>query len=95
MVILAGLVVAATALFVLAPLLGFGSTPAFESEEARAAGAREALLLRRQEVLAGIKDLEMEFAMGKLTREDYQATRAALDAEAVEVYRRLDEGSGS
>lgn len=95
MVILAGLVVALAVLFVLAPLLGWGDDPAFETEDARAAGERDALLHRRQQILAGIKDLELEYAVGKLTREDFDRTREALGAEAVEVYRRLDEDAGA
>jgi len=90
-VILAGLVVAGTALFVLAPLLGWGAEPAFETADSAAASRREELMRRRQEMLAGIKDLELEYAVGKLTREDFEQTRARLSSEAVNIYRHLDE----
>jgi hypothetical protein len=91
MVILSGFVVAAAALFVLAPLLGWGASAAFDSPESRKADRREELLRRRQEILAGIKDLDLEYEVGKLTREDHEAARERLSAEAVEIYRHLDE----
>ena len=91
MVIVAGFVVAAAALFVLSPLLGWGARPAFETPSAAKDARRDALLARRQEILAGIKDLDLEFELGKLTQEDHHRTRERLAAEAIAIYRRLDE----
>ena len=90
MVILAGIVVAAAALFVVSPLLGWGTHPAFETEAVAAGAQRDELLARRQEVLAAIKDLDLEYALGKLTQEDHHQTRERLVAEAFALYRRLD-----
>ena len=91
MVILAGLVAAAAILFVAGPLLGWGGRPAFEDVPTGREPEREALLHRRQEVLHSIKDLDMEYALGKLTREDHQHIRDTLTAEALTLYRRLDD----
>jgi hypothetical protein len=91
MVIIAGIVVAGAALFVLAPLLGWGALPAFESGAAAVGAQRDQLLRQRQEILAAIKDLDLEFELGKLTREDHQQARERLAAEAFALYGRLDE----
>jgi hypothetical protein len=52
--------------------------PARELEAAREAKYRE------------IRDAEMDFRTGKLSREDYEAVDAALRAEAVEILNRLE-----
>ncbi len=92
-VVLAAAILGATTLWVLAPLLGWGGA----AEEARrdvAAADREDMLARRREILAAIKDLEMEFHVGKLNREDFEETRERLAREAIEVLRKIDAGSG-
>ena len=90
MIILAALAAGCTALFVLSPLLGWRTAPAFEDEADAARRAREEILSRRQELLAGIKDLEMEYEVGKLTRSDYRKSRDELTRQAVEIYRQMD-----
>jgi hypothetical protein len=86
MILLSALVVAVVALWVLGPLLGWGATEAFPAE----ATAKNELLARRQEALKDLKDLEMEFAVGKLTREDFERTKAELSHQAVEIYKEID-----
>lgn len=93
MIFLTALVAGAAALFVLAPLLGWRTAPAWEPEGPRA--ATDELLVRRQEILASIKDLEMEYAVGKLTREDYEEIRGRLSRQAVEIYRQMDGHAGA
>lgn len=89
MIILAAVVAGVTALFILGPLLGWGSAPAWIiGDEERA--LRDDHLARRREILASIKDLEMEFAAGKLTRDDFDRTREELTTQAVEHLRRTD-----
>jgi hypothetical protein len=95
MIILTALVAGASILFVMAPLLGWGAVPAFETPAGGAARRREELLQRRQEILSSIKDLELEHAVGKLTREDYEQTREHLSHQAIQVYRELDEDAGA
>lgn len=80
-------IIGGTTLWVLAPLLGWTSE---EEVLDAAAEEQEKLLAARRELLASIKDLEMEHQVGKLTREDYEETREKLTREAVEVLRRLD-----
>lgn len=52
--------------------------PAGQVEAAREAKYRE------------IRDAEMDFRTGKLSREDYEAVDAALRTEAVEILDRLE-----
>jgi|SoiMethySBSTD1v2_1073268.scaffolds.fasta_scaffold4053185_2 hypothetical protein len=80
----------AVALYVLGPILGWGSPAPLADTGAREADRRRELLDRRQETLAGLKDLTMEYEVGKLTREDYEQQREKLTREAVEIYRELD-----
>ncbi len=86
MIALSALVVAGAALWVLAPLLGWGATDAFASSGEGLSDTMQ----RRNETLKALKDLELEFEMGKLTREDYEQTRAQLSRQAVEIYKELD-----
>ena len=89
MILLAALVAGGTALFILSPLLGWGASEAFEPAPAATAASADRLA-RRQEVLAAIKDLDMEFEVGKLGREDYEQVREQLSREAIEIYRDMD-----
>ena len=89
MILLSGLVAAGTVLFIIAPLLGWGVTPAFDL--AGAAIRKDELLRQRQEILAGLKDLDLEYEVGKLTREDYEQSRERLSIQAIEIYREMDQ----
>lgn len=93
MILLSALVAAATVLFIIAPLLGWGVTPAFDL--AGSSSRRDELLRQRQEILAGLKDLDLEFEVGKLTREDFEQTRERLSSQAIEVYREMDQDARS
>jgi len=84
---LSAAVLAATTFWVLAPILGWGRDAA---EEDASVTAREELLESRRQILASIKDLEMEHQVGKLTAEDFEATREQLTKEAVTILRRID-----
>jgi len=88
--LLTAFVAGAAVLYILAPLLGWSSLPAFD-EKRSTQERKDDLLRRRQEILAGIKDLELEFEVGKLTREDYERTRQTLTAQALEIYRQMDQ----
>ena len=87
---IAAAILAATTLWVLAPLFGWGD-PATERHDL-AAAEREDLLKSRQERLGAIKDLEQEYRIGKLTKEDFEETRETLAREAVEVLKQIDAG---
>jgi hypothetical protein len=83
------LVAGAVILYILGPLLGWGVEPAFDTPQPGGDHRRE-MLERRQEILAGLKDLQLEYEVGKLTREDYEETRDRLTRQAVEIYREMD-----
>ena len=85
-------ILGATTLWVLAPRLGWTRG---EPEPLDAAGAeREELRSSHRQILASIKDLEMEYRVGKLTQEDFQETRERLTREAVDTLRRIDREAG-
>ena len=91
MILAASAVIAgAVALYVLGPLLGWGGAPAREDAGQEGEDRRRELMERRQEALSGLKDLELEFEVGKLTREDYEQQREKLTRQTVEIYREMD-----
>lgn len=53
--------------------------------------AREVLEVAREAKYREIRDAELDYRTGKLSREDYEAVDGALRAEAVEILARLDE----
>ena len=83
--LLAGLVAA----FVLRPLFGGEARRAAEREARELDELRE-LHAREQMLLASLKDLEDDHATDKLDDEDYARLRAQLEAQTVEVLKRLD-----
>ena len=58
--------------------------------EAGDAGPAEALMAERERVLAALRDLDFDHAMGKLLDDDYQAQRARLVADGATILRQLD-----
>ena len=69
---------------VLRPMLEQRAAP--EPEE----GAADQLLLRREQVLTQLRDLDFDHATGKFNEEDYAAQRAQLVAEGVAILKELD-----
>ena len=49
------------------------------------------LYAKRSTVLENLRDLDNEFAMGKLSDDDHKRLRAGLMAEAAEVIQQIDE----
>lgn len=49
------------------------------------------LLAERDRVLTTLQDLDMDFAMGKVLREDYQTQRDVLVSYGAEVLKSIDE----
>lgn len=72
------------------------SAPLRRREEPAERESSEVLELRaaRELKYREIRDAELDFRTGKLTREDYRATDRALRAEAIEILRRLDRAEG-
>jgi hypothetical protein len=78
------------ALMVSAPLRrahtrGLPSTMRYES-----GAARDELEAAREAKYREIRDAELDFCTGKLSREDYEAIDARLRAEAIEILDRLE-----
>jgi hypothetical protein len=91
-VVITAAILGATTLWILSPLLGWSS--AGEEEEDAAGSEQEELLEARRQTLASIRDLDMEFRVGKLTEDDYKETRESLAREAVDVLKQLDSSQG-
>jgi hypothetical protein len=89
---IAAAILGATTLWVLGPIFGWGDVASERHD--LAAAERDDLLKSRQEKLAAIKDLEMEYRIGKLTREDFEETRERIASEAVEILKKIDAGAG-
>lgn len=51
---------------------------------------RERLLEQKKEVIANLKDVEMDYRMGKLSHEDYQGLKTDFEQQAVEAFRKLE-----
>lgn len=63
--------------------------PAFRRLAQPAGDPRAALEAAREAALRALHDLDLDWATGKLSDEDYRAQRAALEAEASAILRRL------
>jgi len=49
------------------------------------------LLVRKEETLISIKELEFDFSTGKISEPDYEELRHRLEAEATEILEHLDQ----
>lgn len=49
------------------------------------------LLVRKEEVLLSIKDLEFDLKTDKISAEDHHALRSKLEGEAASILQRLEE----
>ena len=56
-------------------------------EESR---GHERLRRQKEEALAGIRDAEFDFQLGKLSEEDYQQMRSRLEGEALAAMTELE-----
>jgi hypothetical protein len=62
-----------------------------EEERVRDTSAeRERWLAEKEETVAALKDIEMDFRMGKLSQEDYENLKADFERRAVAVFQRLE-----
>ncbi|NPA06915.1 MAG: zinc ribbon domain-containing protein [Chloroflexi bacterium] len=52
---------------------------------------RSVLLARREAIINALRELELDYAVGKLPEEDYQRQREALRREGAAVLKALDE----
>ncbi|HLL92144.1 MAG TPA: hypothetical protein VK252_04330 [Solirubrobacteraceae bacterium] len=56
--------------------------------------ARDELEAAREAKYREIRDTELDYRTGKLSREDYEAIDAELRAEAIEILNRLEQSAG-
>lgn len=66
------------------------------AEEPAAGAGRKRLALEREKslVMRSIKELEFDFAMGKIAQADFDEMIGRLRSRAIGLMRQLDEGSG-
>jgi zinc-ribbon domain len=82
----------------LAVVIVFLARPLVERNQAAPAdgGSRLSVLLaERDQILAMIREVEMDHAMGKVAAEDFQAQRAALVTRGAAVLREIDTLGGT
>jgi hypothetical protein len=72
--------------FIARPLLRGGTRAASEAEQ-----ERSVLEAERDRILAALQELELDYRMGKILPEDYQASRAEWMAQGVQVLKQIDQ----
>ena len=82
------LIALAALVWVAAPLLRAGSSP--RNEQSPELDRARELQSRHQQLLASLRDLEDDRTTDKIDEADYEAMRARLSAEAIEVMREMD-----
>jgi hypothetical protein len=95
--ILTLLLVAVVVLVISGPLRGprgtrdkAGGTPPGGPADPRRELERDELEAAREAKYREIRDAELDYRTGKLSREDYEAIDRALRAEAIEILNRLE-----
>lgn len=73
------------------PLFGKLSLGKLVSRPDEAEEEYKHLLVRKEEVLISIKELEFDTKTDKVSMEDYEVSRKSLEAEALSILERLDE----
>jgi hypothetical protein len=81
------LLLAAVVLVVSAPLRAAARPPDSDSDPAE----RHELELAREAKYREIRDAELDYRTGKLSRADYETVDGALRAEALEILNRLED----
>ena len=51
---------------------------------------RQAILREKEDVVADLKDIEMDYRMGKLTPRDYEDLKSEYEERAVDVFERAE-----
>ncbi|MFQ5930273.1 MAG: hypothetical protein ACE5MK_11290 [Acidobacteriota bacterium] len=50
----------------------------------------EKTVQEKEDVIEALKDIDMDFRMGKLSRQDYQSLKSDFEQRAVEVFKKLE-----
>lgn len=49
----------------------------------------EKALQEKEEIIESLKDIDMDFRMGKLSTQDYQSLKSDFEQRAVEIFQRV------
>ena len=74
-------------LYVAYPLLNDTAEARIQEKKAT---EQERVVQEKEEVVDILKDIEMDFRMGKLSQQDYQSLKRDFEQRAVEVFQRLE-----
>lgn len=85
--LIAPLVFVAVIIFVAYPFL---SDSREASAQERKLSERERLLRRRDDTIANIKDIEMDYRMGKLSPADYESLKAEYEQRALAIFQEME-----
>jgi len=85
-------------LAILLPVLAYLAQP-IVSGQAKAVSGRERRLstleAERDRLLSTIQEMDLDYSMGKIAREDYDAERSSKLAQAADVLRQIDTLTGN
>lgn len=88
MIEIIGVVLAiATAMFIAYPLLQKQKSKASFALNHRA----QEMEARKNEIYAAIRDIDFDYQMGKLTKEDYETLRQQYKTEAIGMMKQIDQ----
>ena len=73
-------------LYIAYPLLTEGEVDQAPEEETR---HRRKALQEKEEIIETLKDIDMDFRMGKLSTQDYHSLKSDFEQRAVEVFQRV------
>jgi len=79
------------AVLIFGPVLQRGESAPLRAEADTIQRQREALRLAYNAILKSLRDLEEDYATGKLSDADYQSEKARWSAEGVRVLRERDD----
>jgi hypothetical protein len=85
--IIAPIILIGLVFYVAVPLLLEKST----AQEVKERTALEVSLEDKENILANLKDIEMDFRMGKLSDEDYWRLREEFEQQAVGILERIEQ----
>jgi len=85
--LIAPLIFIAVIIFVALPFLADADEAAREEKKLT---ARESALKRKEDIIGNLKDIEMDFRMGKLSQEDYHALKSEYEDRAIAVLHEMD-----
>ena len=85
--LVAPLVFIGVIIFVALPFLADADEAAREEKKLT---AQESAVKRKQDIIENLKDIEMDFRMGKLSQEDYQALKSEFEERAIAVFHEMD-----